>query len=187
MQRPLPPHITAGYQLGPDDLLRIRGLLRQRDQWIEFYQNKELEYSRSQSGLLGYIRELESSIRVPIQGYVSQVGNVTDYFADNWVGPEFQVAFRANRPLNGLQLFPRVPSFFPPSNHLMVSINGRVACETLLMAGREAEINIPMTVAAGEEFRLHVKAYTSFNCKEAGVNDDSRNLVFQADTLIFRH
>lgn len=46
VQRPLPQDLREGQVLNAETLQEIRNLMRRRDDWIEFYQNKELEDSR---------------------------------------------------------------------------------------------------------------------------------------------
>lgn len=47
VQRPLPAQLVPGRSLSAEDIGEVEALLTRRDEWIEFYQRKELEDSRT--------------------------------------------------------------------------------------------------------------------------------------------
>jgi hypothetical protein len=84
VQRPLPERLVPGYVLSPEDILEVRRLLIRRDDWIERYQQMELDDNRRIENLIGQIRDLEKRTRLPLTGNVLQEGSAPGLYADLW-------------------------------------------------------------------------------------------------------
>lgn len=86
VQRPLPAHLQAGHTLSAESLEEIRTLMRRRDDWIEFYQKKELRDSQRIEELTRYVDTLQRELRryapnLPSQGSEPPPGLSPAYLA----------------------------------------------------------------------------------------------------------
>ncbi len=72
VQRPLPERLAPGYVLTSEDVLELRRLLIRRDDWIERYQQMELDDNRKIETLIGEIRDFEKRTRLPLTGNILQ-------------------------------------------------------------------------------------------------------------------
>jgi hypothetical protein len=129
---------------------------------------------------------MESRIRIPLQGYVQQIGGTSDFFADNWLGPNFRAVFRPALDITGLHLKLRVPEFFP-AFHISLDLNGTQAGEWEIAPGRPLDLQLAMAMPKGRDFSFTLKSATSVNCKQKGISDDARDLSALLEQFIFMH
>lgn len=92
VQRPLPDYIKPGHTLTPDSLREIQILMRRRDDWIEFYQKKELQDSRTIQQLSGQVEALRRSL-----GYTPPAPDSPDQ-----PRPRISASYLAHRLYHGL-------------------------------------------------------------------------------------
>ena len=146
-----------------------------------------MEFNNQILSLQRYIRELEGNIKVPIQGYISQVGAPKSFHFDGWVGPEFKTTIRAQRPIKGFVIRASIPDFFRSVNQITISCNGKALAALDVSPGNTIEQQIDLDLPRGEQFTIEINSSAFFNCKENGINDDTRNLAMLLQSWEFQH
>ncbi|MEL7084480.1 MAG: 2OG-Fe(II) oxygenase [Cyanobacteria bacterium J06597_1] len=178
VQRQLPDKFQAGYTLLEDDMAELTTLLRQRDSWIERYQQMEFEYSAQ-------IEEYRSQVRVPVQGQIQQNTAAIDYYQDGWIGPDFSVTLSPLVPVSDIQVIGYIPDDFPPIG-LRATVNGTEIVQFTPSKGRFQE-SFKLSGEFSSPFLLSITADNSFCAAEQGTGSDVRKLVFVLERIVCRH
>lgn len=63
VQRPLPPEIKPGRGLSQEDVEGLKRLLKVRDGWIRYYQNRELELGRERASIAAYLTSILGKLK----------------------------------------------------------------------------------------------------------------------------
>jgi hypothetical protein len=77
-QRPLPPHIQAGYTLRPEDVQELQVLLTRRDTYLKFLYEREQDFSQQLEGRdwrIGQLQEELRNIESTHQNYLRQIND----------------------------------------------------------------------------------------------------------------
>jgi hypothetical protein len=205
VQRPMPARLVPGHTLTAEDVRQLEELLTRRDRWIEFYQKKELEFSRQIQDLSAYARHLaenrrpmdwvrgllpkkkkeeppvpaaqpERPAQAPLSGYGVQEGAARGIWPDGWIGNPFEVAIRLQMPAEAIRLEGFLPEQTLPEVGLRVSVNGALVVQETFQPG-DILLTVPVEAGAGEIIQLRIDSDRSFCPMRAGVGPDGRDLV----------
>jgi hypothetical protein len=102
VQRPLPPRFAADHVLTDEDVIEVKSLVVRRDRWIEFYQKMELDKNRTIAELGQYVHQLQAHARLPLTGYVLQVGDAIGVWGDGWIASIVKFSLRPLEPVESL-------------------------------------------------------------------------------------
>jgi hypothetical protein len=105
VQRPLPERIAPGHIVTSEDFVELRSLLVRRDRWIELYQKMEMDKNRTIDQLGGYVRQLQTNVRLPVTGYVIQEGETSGAYGDGWISSAAKFGLKPGRPVQSLTLY----------------------------------------------------------------------------------
>ena len=205
VQRPMSARLAPGRTLTADDVRQLEELIARRDQWIEYYHGKELEYSRQIQDLIGYTRHLEESRRpmdwvrgllpkkkkeepaipateaprpaqAPLSGFGVQEGPARGIWPDGWIGRPFEVAIRLQMPADSILLEGFLPEQTLPEVELRVSVNDAVVMRGMFQPG-SISLTVPAEAGAGDLIKLRIDSDRSFCPMRAGLGADGRDLV----------
>jgi hypothetical protein len=123
VQRPLPERLAPGHMLSPEDILELRRLLIRRDDWIERYQQMELDDNRRIENLIGHIQSLEKRTRLPLTGNVLQEGTAPGLYADLWASRSVKARVAPLKPVTELMLRGSRPEE-SPTGIVKILVNG---------------------------------------------------------------
>jgi hypothetical protein len=186
VQRPLPPEISAGRTLTPEDEQEIRRLLTKRDGWIKFYQDMELKFSADAAAHGNYIDELRSLVRIPITGYVLQKPHgVQGAYADGWVSSRLVAQLEAQRKVKRLSVRGWAPDSNENGQALKATVNGTPAGRLKLSPGKVFEWNLDLPKNLTGEFTLGIE--TEGLKRSSGGSTDARDLSFVLNELRAEH
>lgn len=174
VQRPLPKKFREGYALTAEDVLEVRRLMIRRDQWIELYQRMELDWNRRIDELTAYKQHLESSVRLPLSGYITQEGCASGFYADGWATRCFEAQLRSSVQVGDLTLRGYRPAE-AGTGRVRILVDGTEA-GSLDNAGGTFEVTAKMPRGGLETFKLQVLFETASPWKPAG---DMRALAFR--------
>lgn len=73
VQRPLPPEIKPGRSLSQEDVEGLKRLLKVRDGWIRYYQNRELELGRERASIAAYLTSILGKLKRRITAQFSRL------------------------------------------------------------------------------------------------------------------
>lgn len=187
VQRWLPKTIQTGTTLTDEQVREIKTLLTKRDLWIEYYQNKEIEFSRERIHLLKTIETLERSGSPKLIGYVTSSAQPQGWFNDGWCGHESVFHLKFERPANQITINAFLPEATIPGNVLRVVLNGELKEVVALSVGVLNTINIPVTIHNAEVVTIKVVAESSFVPAEIGHSNDPRTLCWILSDITTEH
>ncbi len=171
IQRPLPERFQSGMTLAQNDVDQLSHLIIRRDQHMRYLYEREKEFSARIENLEQIIRQ-----RLPIRGYVQQLGEAEGIWEDLWVGQTLTFGFKNERPIASLQIDGYVPDFFPSGRKLSTTI-GELNFERDLDVGPfQWQLDLPLE--AGTETQVSVECSATCNLHELGQSDDIRDLAF---------
>ncbi len=191
VQRPLPVEIAEGHMLSKQDVQSLRGLLLGRDDWIKFYQDLELKFSREsvihmqeRTQATDYIRELLASVRLPFTGYLLQKqGSAKGAYADGWISSRLEVSAIPSKTVKSLRIRGWIPESHAKGIKLSASIDGKPAGYTELKPGKEFEWKLDLPGKLSREFTLSVET----QCIEKAERGDGRDLSFILNEVQAQH
>ena len=181
VQRPLPPHLKAGYTLTGEDAEGLRNLLIRRDGWIEAYHGMELEKNRLIAEKERSIEEMSRRIRAPLTGYILQEGGAAGLYADGWAAAELELELRPLLPVSGIVLRIWRPERLPRGS-VRVSVANAASAEAEVGAGM-AEIGLKLEPSLHSPFRIR----TSYASGEKFSSPDGRDVAFVLFEVRARH
>ncbi len=176
--RPLPETLQAGARLSPADVDQVNTLVTRRDQQIRFLYEREKEYSEHIVGLKLHAENLERILRerLPLRGYVRQVGEAAGVWADRWTGQSLEFRFVGEQPIATLVVAGFIPDDFPDRRRLTAEI-GDAVFEQEFGVG-QFEWVIEAAIPPGSETNLRTRCSATFNPANAGQSGDDRDLAF---------
>lgn len=174
-RRLLPNHLVPGYVLTAGDIDHLRELLDFHYQWLAFYEKFKEQKEREMDDQFLYIRNLQSTIRAPITGYVLQDGRSKGVYGDGWAAPILEVHIRPLKPVEKLL----IRGWRPPeaeATRFDAFINFRQCLHTSVGEGN-FEVAVDCHEPLEESFTLRIEcgqAHLSANSD----SNDSRHLGF---------
>jgi len=186
IQRPLPPEITAGTKLTPEQSALVHGLIRNRDEWLYFYQRLELSLSGELDSLRNLVKSIWSELRIRTLGYILQDGPAAGYHPDRWIEDGFTVAFAAHKPVRSLDFILSTPPQAKPGQHIQISVNDAITQRAALLPGHPAIVSFRCDLPADRQFIVKITG-DSFSPKELGINEDERRLLGNLERIVAHH
>ncbi len=175
---PVPKHIQAGATLSDVDADYLRTLVTRRDQQIKFLYDREMEFSQRLETLSRIVRE-----RLPLKGYVQQVGEAEGMWEDLWIGERFELRVRNDNPIANVIVYGYVPDDFPPARPLIVEIGDVVFEQEIGVGPFQAQLQV--AIEAQVETRVRIRCPETFNLRRAGVGSDIRDLGYLLSSILF--
>lgn len=154
VQRPLPASMVPGHVLTAEDAVELKALLVRRDRWIELYQKVEMDKNRTIEQLGQYVRQLKTHTRLPVTGYVVQVGETTGAYGDGWIASALKVQLKPVEPVSSLTLHAYRPEE-AGAGRVQILVDGSEAANTLVEPG-SCEVTAQLTRGRDEIFVLEV-------------------------------
>ncbi len=175
---PVPSHIRAGATLSATDADHVRTLIARRDQQIKFLYDREMEFSRRLETLSRIVRE-----RLPLKGYVQQVGEAEGMWEDLWIGDRFEFSVRSDNPVANVIVSGYVPDGFPEARPLIVEIGDAVFEQEIGVGPFQAQLQV--AIEAQVETRVRIRCPETFNLRRAGLGGDIRDLGYLLSSILF--
>lgn len=187
VQRWLPDTIKAGQVLSEGELFEIKALLKKRDHWIQYYQNKEIEFSRERDHYKKIIASLEQSGGPKLLGYAAHSKKPIDWYTDGWCGPEAVFTLKIERPVTQITLNAFIPPGTIRNNELKIQINGDLQGEIYVESGKMVPIKLPVNLFSSEIVELQISSKNSFIPAKIGMGDDPRKLSWILADITIEH
>lgn len=182
--RPISPSIKPGETLAENEFLALKKNLVKRNQFLAALYNREmdlLEIIDNQQHMLHLHAE---AFRVPVLGYVAQVGKVSGLLPSFVVTDVMTVDMVPARPITSMTLEGYVPDFVDEGkNTIQINIDGQMALSAL--AEGRFSMTIPLEKAAGEKFQVCIEPKLFVSPLELGLNNDNTPFSFVFINLIF--
>jgi hypothetical protein len=182
VQRPLPANLVAGHELTAEEIVDLKALLVRRDRWIELYQKMEMDKNRTIDQLGRYVRQLQSTTRLPITGYVVQEGETTGVYGDGWIASAMKVRVKPVEPVCSLTLHAYRPEE-AGAGRVRILIDGAEAANVLVETGR-GEVTAQFARGKDEAFTLEVFFEAQKEWSPAG---DDRDLALMLIEIRMEH
>jgi hypothetical protein len=171
VQRPLPPHFSAGQTLTEGDVLELRRMLGRRDEWIKKYQQLELDRNREIAELAAGLTHSKFQTRAPVTGYVLHEGDVEGLYPDMWAASRVRLSLRPLLPVSGLLLRGYRPES-APAGKIRVLVNGEQ------LANADASSAFEIQVAPPQSDRLEVEIAFDGSSDWIAEAGEDRDLAF---------
>ena len=119
--------------------------------------------------------------RLPLKGYVQQIGEAEGFWEDSWVGADLEFRFSVEHPISAIRIDGYVPDSCPLTRQLTVEV-GEAHFQ------REAGVgpfqwDLSATIDANTEANMRLHCSETYNPSAAGESGDNRNLAFQLASI----
>ena len=188
VQRWLSKSIQPGEILSQDAYREVVSLLRKRDLWIEYYQKKEIDFSREREQFQKTVAMMEVAQGPTLFGYASYSGKLQDWYYDGWCGPDLHFQLKAERPANEITLNAFIPIGTLDENILKIEIDGELRGQAIVPSGTVTPITLKINLKALETVSIRVIAKKSFiPLQMTGQGDDGRALSWMIKNMYTEH
>jgi hypothetical protein len=186
IQRPLPPTIRPEAILTQNQFIEVKGLLKKRDDWINFYQRQELSLNKQIEDITRALIEAQKALRLPLLGYGMQQETAKGYYPDGWISPEFSAHIAIERPVTNIKIEGIAPPFLS-SQEIAFTIEGTTPTSNILQLGTNNTVNIPHVAQAGTTVKIAIASCGYYCPKEHQATTDDRNLVLRLIRVTLEH
>ena len=174
VQRPMSSALGVGHTLTEYDVAELQKGVRNRDSWIEFYQNLEGKLSGYIGNLKNDLERARGMLRIPVVGSVSQHGSCHGFFPDGWIGPDMNVVIEARAELSKMIVRGFRWERFAQTQKLTVSIDEEITTVLLMEPG---DFELEFAIKRHDmKLNIEFKVSPTFSPAVEGVGDDGRNL-----------
>ncbi|PIP65239.1 hypothetical protein COW95_02940 [Candidatus Peregrinibacteria bacterium CG22_combo_CG10-13_8_21_14_all_49_11] len=180
----LPEHLQPGYVLTKSDVRCIHDLYQRRGAHItRLYEHEKHFYERMQT-LEQELRTLKTqhNLLCPLEGPVTLYDSPTGLWDDHWVAETFLCPLAVQTFLSNMHIHGSIPDFFPHARTVTVDVHGQ---RHIVRLGKGSFIQqIPLHISEGQ-YLLRITCDTTFNPRDAGHSQDTRNLAWLLGKLSF--
>jgi SAM-dependent methyltransferase len=184
VQRPLPACFAPGHSLTEDDVLEARKLIQGRDEWIEYYQRKEIRDSARIQQLTHFPGTQGVDTQAHLSGNARQEGRVCGMWKDGWIGSPFEITVTLLEPIDTIVLRLKSHPASEGEQELCVSVDGAPASRHWVKPG-EAAIRIRIEKNAGDTIKLRITSYDTYCAARAEKGGDIREVVTVLEEILF--
>lgn len=119
----------------------------------------------------------EKKNKLPINGSVQEISEVTGLFDDMWVDKKLSFMFKSEYPIKEVELQGYVSDQFPEGNTFILKV-GKESQQVSSPPTQVFNCSIPLTQPAYQKIKIEVISEEVFNPKQQGLGDDTRDLGF---------
>jgi hypothetical protein len=174
----MPTDLVPGSTLDARRVNDLRGRFERMRGQIKFLYDRERDFAAQIAGLEGALAQARAAVRLPLQGYATQLEAPNGFWPDGWVGREFSARMQPQKKMRSICIDLWVPEQLGGDQTLQIEINGnrwthhvaRGVCSTCV---------IDINASAGSELRLSIRADRVFVPAHVGESDDGRELAWK--------
>ena len=119
----------------------------------------------------------EKKNKLPINGSVQEISEVTGLFDDMWVDKKLSFMFKSEYPIKEVELQGYVSDQFPEGNTFILKV-GKESQQVSSPPAQVFNCSMPLTKPAYQKIKIEVISEKVFNPKQQGLGDDARDLGF---------
>jgi Rps23 Pro-64 3,4-dihydroxylase Tpa1-like proline 4-hydroxylase len=175
IQRPLPKSFCIGKKISKEVFEEVSHLISKRDDFIQFYQDREKEQNTRFDALKSYHDFSISKMRIPTLGWVSQIDAAKGFFPDGWLGNSFSCKFIAVRSARVITAYLYIPEYAKYPMEIILSISNCSNRLTVEESG-SVEVFLETSLAENKVFEIKLTASSAVSGFEVGLNSDCREL-----------
>ncbi len=133
------------------------------------------------------IANLLPKLRLPLIGFVRQVGSTKGAYEDGWTDGLLEFTVEPLRDVRGLRVRSTVPAGMPEGNTMELAIDG-VPVETApVSGGAEVVMQCDVALERGKAATIRVVSSATVNHSALGFSDDLRDFGVRVDEIVFDH
>ena len=183
--RPLPSRMVPGYTLSEADIDELKINFHKRNDAIKSAYGKMAK----QNSVVHALQNYRENFRIPIEGFVRQIGAVLGVNGNFGVGKTMTGRFQVNRPVEGIIYHFAVPAFID-SQEITILLDGKLVDDVDTVSTRENDWNImkgriPHPMNRNQCVDLEIRFSKSKSPLEAGTKMDKREVGAYLRRLIF--
>ena len=174
----MPKELHAGKRLTDADIMELTARFGRLRGQLKFLYDREKEFATQLAASEAMLAETRDSVRMPLQGYVTQSGAPRGLSPDGWVAQDFRVEFVPTRKAAGIVLEAWAPQRLDDNQSLQIDMNGK-RWEHHIARGSRSKIELKANLDAGANVELSVRAGKTFNPARVGESGDTRDLAWK--------
>lgn len=124
-------------------------------------------------------------LRLPLIGYVRQVGKIKGGYEDGWTDGALEFAFEPLRDVHSWVVQATVPAGMPAKSDVAVEVNGAVAARAPASAGK-IMLRCDKRITRAQTARVRITSPT-VNHNNLGISGDVRDVGVRIDEIVFDH
>ncbi len=125
-------------------------------------------------------------LRLPLVGYVRQVGKVKGAYEDGWTDGALEFTIEPLRDIRSWVVNATIPAGMPAWSEVTVEVDGKVAAWAAASAGKIA-LRCDRRLAKGQSTNVRVTSSATVNHSDLGISGDVRDVGPRIDEIVFDH
>jgi 2OG-Fe(II) oxygenase superfamily len=174
----MPKELHAGKTLTDADIMELTARFGRLRGQLKFLYDREKEFATQLAASEAMLGETRDSIRMPLQGYVTQSAAPQGLSPDGWVAQDFHVEFVPTKKAAGIVLEAWAPQRLDDNQSLQIDMNGK-RWEHHIARGSHGKIELKANLDAGANVELSIRAGKTFNPARVGESGDTRDLAWK--------
>jgi len=133
------------------------------EEWEALLRNEQLEQRKLARLVEQLQRQLDvarSAERLPLLGYLEQLGQAEGFYPEGWTAVTMTVRLRTRRPLRGLSV--KIYSPAGPDRQLLLSVDGVLAASIGIVANGPTEMLVPVVRESDQELSLTLQVSSAY-------------------------
>ena len=182
----LPKGLHVGENLRETDMLELRNRFERMRGQLKFLYDREKHFAAQIASLENALAQGRSALRLPLQGYVTQMEAPDGMFADGWVEVGFACRFVPTRDMDALEMRLWVPQQLHADPVLEVDIDGN-RWSHCVARGNRSTLSLKLKRRAGDTVEMRIRATQSFVPADNGESADERKLAWKLLSMTIEH
>jgi len=174
----MPSDLHAGMTLDEARVTDLRQRFERARGQLKFLYDREKQFAAQIAAMEGALADAHAALRAPLQGYATQSCAPRGMWPDAWVGREFAARFTVQRKAHAVELDVWAPGQLGETQILQIELGGKRWSERV-GRGARAQLKLDVTLTAGQEAELVIRAAQAFVPALLGQSGDDRELAWR--------
>ena len=182
----MPAGLNAGTVLQEAHVADLRQRFERMLGQLKFLYDREKQFASQITAIEGALAEARGALRLPLQGYATQLDAPQGFWPDGWAARELSAQFVPRKNLHGIELAVWAPDRLDGDQTLEIELGGKRWTHHVALGSR-SRAKLELKAPAGRELKLTIRAERGFVPAQAGESGDARELAWKLLAATLEH
>ena len=182
----MPVDLVSGTVLDDARVADLRARFERMLAQLKFLYDREKQFANQIAAMEKALAEASGALRLPLQGYATQLRAPQGMWPDSWITKDFSCAFEPQQKVRGLELELWVPGQLEGDQVLEIEFGGKRWTHHIARGSR-SRMKLDAKLASGQPAQLRIQATLSFSPARRGESGDDRELAWKLLTVALWH